>query len=82
MQRLDLGRGEGERVDEGLRAHAVAGDEDERRRARLAGRRERARELGDDEGVVAFGRAAERDGAAFGEAADGGRTGRSARCVP
>ena len=37
MQRLDLGRGEGQRVDEGLRAHAVARDEDKRDGALLAG---------------------------------------------
>ena len=56
-----------------LSAQAVAGDEDERHRALLAVFRERARQLGDDEGVVALGRARERDGAALLEAANGGR---------
>ena len=68
MQRLDLGRGEAERVAEGLRPHAVARDEHERSRAPLAGFRQPARELGDDEGVVALRSAAERDGAAVPEA--------------
>ncbi len=36
VERLDLGRGEAERIDEGLRPHAVTGDEDERDRARFA----------------------------------------------
>ena len=70
-QRLDLGRGEAERVDEALGARAVAGDEDQRRGAGLAGAREAPRQRGDDESVETFGRAAERDGAAGGEALDG-----------
>ena len=72
MQRLDLGRGEGERIDEGLGAQAVAGDEDKRHGAVLAGLGEGARQLGDDEGVIALGRARQRDGAALLEAANGG----------
>ncbi len=39
----------------------------------LAGLGEAMRKLRHDEGVVAFGRAAERDGAALAEATDGGR---------
>ena len=72
MQRLDLGRGEAERVDQGLSAQTVAGDEGERHGAPLAGLRERARQLGDDERVVALRRARQRDGAALLEPANGG----------
>ena len=72
MQRLDLGRGEAERVDEGLSAQAVSRDEGERHGALLAVFRQRARQLGDDEGVVALGRARQRDGAALLEAARDG----------
>ena len=75
MQRLDFGRSEAERVDERLRAKAVAGDEDQRHRAALAVLCEGPRQLGDDEGVIALGRARQRDGAALLEAADGGSDG-------
>ena len=75
MQRLDLGRGEAERIDERLRAQAVAGDEDERHGAALAGLGEGARQLGDDEGVITLGRARQRDGAALLEATNGGSDG-------
>ena len=54
QQRLDLGRGEAERVDEGLGARGVAGDEHQRRAAALAGPRQTARQFGDDERVVAL----------------------------
>ncbi len=75
MQRFDLGRGESERIDERLRAQAVASEEDERHGAALAGVGEGARQLGDDEGVITLGRARQRDGAALLEAADGGSDG-------
>ena len=81
MQRLDLGRGEAERVDERLGAQTVTSDEDQRDSPLLAGLRERAREVGDDESVVALGRARERDGAALLEAAKGGRREGSRRLV-
>ena len=71
VERLDLRRGEAQRVDEALRAHAVARDENQRGGALLTGARETAREFGDDEGVEPFGRAAQRNGAALSEAADG-----------
>ncbi len=82
MQRLDFGRGEGERVAEGLSAHSVAGDEDERRGALLSGRGEGASKLRHDEGVVPFGRATERDGAALMRGGGRRTRGPSPRFVP
>ena len=73
IERFDLRGGEGERVDEGLCPQTVPGEEDERRGPPLAGLGEGVRKLRHDEGVVAFGRAAERDGAALAEAMGGGR---------
>ena len=72
MQRLDLGRGERERIDEALGAKTVAGDEGERHGALNAGLGEGARQFRGDECVVALGRARQRDGAALLEAANGG----------
>jgi len=71
VERLDLRRGEGERIDEALRALAIARDEAQRHRARLAGFRQSQREIGNDESVKAFGRCGKRDRAPFGKAADG-----------
>src|ERR1700721_1632495 len=71
MQRLDLRRGEGQRVDEALRALPVARDEAQRDRALLARLGEREGEIGDNERVKPFGDRGERDGAPLGEAADG-----------
>ena len=65
MQGFDLGGGEGKRVDDVLRPHAVSRHDDERDGARFARRGERAREIGDDKGIVTLGRARERDGVAL-----------------
>ena len=53
-------------------AQAVARDEGERHGALLAVFGQRARQFGDDEGVVALRRARQRDGAALLKAANGG----------
>ena len=82
MQRLDLGRGEGERIDEGLGAQAVAGGEHKRHGPVLAGPGEGVGQLGDDEGVIALGRARQRDGAALLEPANGGSDGTHWRLRP
>ncbi len=68
MQDFDLGGGEGERVDDVLRPHAVARHNHESDGACLAGRREGAGEIGNDERIVTFRRAGERNGAALAEA--------------
>ena len=72
MQRLDLGRGEAERVNQALGAKTVAGEKDEGHGALLAGLGERARQLGDDKRIVALGGARQRDDAALREPANGG----------
>ena len=72
MQRLDLGRGEAERVNQALGAKTVAGEKDEGHGALNAGLGERARQLGDDKRIVALGRARQRDDAALREPANGG----------
>ncbi len=71
-KRLDLGRGEGERVDEALRAHGIAREEGQRDGAPLGVAGERAHEIGDDEGVEAFRRAGERNGGRLAEPRGGG----------
>jgi len=81
MQRLDVGRGEAQRVDEALRAHAVAATKVERDRALFASFRQRARELGDNEGVEPFGRARQRNRAALGKAQREGVAGVHVACV-
>ena len=55
-----------------LGTQAVPRDEDERHGALLAVFRQRPRQFGDDERVVALGRARQRDGAALLKAANGG----------
>ena len=63
----------------------VARDEGQRDGAVFRLARERAREIGDDEGVEAFRRAGERDGAALAEArrqGDGGVHVRGLRSAP
>ncbi len=47
--------------------HAVSRHDDEGDRARFARRGQRAREIGDDEGIVTLGRTRERDGVALSE---------------
>ena len=81
-ERLDLRRGEGERVDEILRADRIAGEEGQRDGAVLRLARERAREIGDDEGVEPLGRAGERDRRSAGGAASRRRRGRSRGFAP